>query len=278
MEIIKKDQVTKESFYLQQKAELDQKVSTAKAYPRNLLKVVEEAKIIATMSEEIAKSCFYCKPVGENKEAEGCSVRLAEIIAASWGNTRGAFRQIENDGKQITVEAVFWDMEKNNESVTQAKKSIIKRTGERYSLEQQSVIASALGSIALRNAIFKVIPKSIIETVATAAKDYLIENLRNSKKKANVGDGDSFDEKVQKAIRAFAFFGISEQELLICIGKDCVENITPEDVVDLQGLYVAIKEKHFTVEEVLGYKVNLKEKGNKAKSILETIANKNKEG
>ena len=41
------------------KSEIDTQISTAKQYPRNLARVLNNIETLATMDEETAASCFY---------------------------------------------------------------------------------------------------------------------------------------------------------------------------------------------------------------------------
>src|ERR1044072_4085088 len=87
-----------------ERAQIDVQISTAHAYPRSLKKFQARAMDIATLDEETAETCIYCRPVGKEKNeagqwvekyAEGASIRLAEIVAASYGNIRVASRVVE---------------------------------------------------------------------------------------------------------------------------------------------------------------------------------------
>ena len=48
----------------QERAAIDIQVTTAKRFPRNLRRVLENSVVIATMSKETAETCRYAKPVG----------------------------------------------------------------------------------------------------------------------------------------------------------------------------------------------------------------------
>ncbi len=90
------------------RAEVDIQISTAKQYPREVSRVLNQIKTYATMDMETAEDCFYALRRGKGSDAqviEGISVRLAEIIAGAWGNLRVQTRIIGNDGKTITAQA-----------------------------------------------------------------------------------------------------------------------------------------------------------------------------
>ena len=64
------------------RSEIDMQVATAKAYPRDVHKVINEITTYATMDQETAVDCFYKLKRGQT-EIEGLSVRLAEIFAGA---------------------------------------------------------------------------------------------------------------------------------------------------------------------------------------------------
>ncbi len=84
---------------------IDIQVSTAKAYPRNLMNVLQNIKLFATMDKDTAAECFYHVKRADG-EIEGISVRLAEIVASCWGSLKADARVIANDGKEITAQGV----------------------------------------------------------------------------------------------------------------------------------------------------------------------------
>ena len=59
-----------------QRAELENQITTAKAYPRSITHFLREAMGMVTLNEEVASSCIYALPRG-GKPIEGPSVRLA---------------------------------------------------------------------------------------------------------------------------------------------------------------------------------------------------------
>ena len=75
--------VTPDALSLITKAEIDMQISTAKAFPRSLKNFMDKATSMVTLSEEIAESCIYSLPRG-GKNREGVSVRLAEIVSATF--------------------------------------------------------------------------------------------------------------------------------------------------------------------------------------------------
>jgi hypothetical protein len=115
-----------------QKAEIDQQISTAKAYPRVISRIVGNILSLATLDEETAKECIYALPRA-NKAIKGPSIRLAEIIASQWGNCRQAARVVHVDRfeKYVEAEGVFHDLESNSAHVERVIAGDIKTLGAR---------------------------------------------------------------------------------------------------------------------------------------------------
>lgn len=99
------------------RAEVDIQIATAKQYPRDLNVTLNKIATYATMDRETAEDCFYVLRRkgnnGQDSVIEGLSVRMAEIIAGAWGNLRVQTRIIGNDGRMITAQAIYHDLETN---------------------------------------------------------------------------------------------------------------------------------------------------------------------
>lgn len=216
--------------------ELDVQITTAKAYPRNIKNCIEEANYLATLNEETAAACFYCLP-RSGKKIQGPSARLAEILAHSWGNIHAATRILGTDGKYIIAQAVAWDLEKNVRISTEVKRRITTSDGKLYNDDMQVVTGNAAASIALRNAIFKVIPKAFYEPI-----------YQNSIKVA-VGEIKSFKDKLTKVIDRLKQMGTTEERILNVVNKKSIDELLPEDLETLIGLGTALKEGTTTLEE-----------------------------
>ena len=142
------------------RAEVDIQVATAKRFPRSIKAFNRQAMEMATFNEDVAAGCIYALPRG-GKPIEGPSVRLAEIVLAAWGNVRADARVIDVGAKEITAEGMCWDLEKNIAIRVQVKRRITDKNGSRYNDDMIVVTGNAACSIALRNAVFKVIPMAL---------------------------------------------------------------------------------------------------------------------
>ncbi|MBC9913154.1 hypothetical protein [Chitinophaga varians] len=233
------EDVSPQIVYLQDKAAIDMQIATAKAYPRNIKRSLDNAIAIVTMDQETAKTCTYSVPRG-GKPITGPSVHLAKILSQVWGNLRIESKVVSIDNKQVTSEAVCFDLENNLAIKAQVKRSIMGKTG-RYSDDMITVTGNAANSIALRNAVLSVIPRAIVDKVYAAAKQAITGDVSDEAKliarRKQVVDGlkDTFS--------------VTEQEILGAIGKAAITHITSDDLVVLIGIGTAIKDGDTTIEQ-----------------------------
>jgi hypothetical protein len=224
--------------YEGEKAMIDSQIATAKAYPRNATRAIDNCIATVVRNKEIAESCIYNVPRGKGK-ISGPSVNLAKIIMQFYGNFRAAARVVEIEHKTITCEAIAFDIENNVSVKVQVKRSIMGRDG-RYNDDMIVITGNAGNAIALRNAIFAVIPKVFVDQVYMAAQKKII------------GDVSTQDKlTAQRTIAVDALktrYNVSEKEVLFAIGKASVDHITADDLVALAGIDTAIKEGDTTID------------------------------
>lgn len=246
------------------RAEVDAQIATAKAYPRNLSQVLNNIETLATMDEETAAACFYMLR-RQGKLIEGPSVRMAEIIASSWGNIRVQARIIANDGKMITAQGVCHDLESNYAVSAEVKRRITDKSGKTYSEDMQVVTGNAACSIAMRNALFKVVPSALIKKVITKAK------------KVSLGEATSLEESRMKMLEYFQKIGVDQQHLFDYLSVSKIEEINTDMVVELRGLATAIKEGQTSVQETFFPKPGTVETKEEVKPADDLFAEDNKD-
>lgn len=218
------------------RAEVDIQISTAKRYPRSLRAFKLQAMEMATFDEETAAGCFYSLPRG-GKPIEGPSARLAEIVLSAWGNVRSEARVVGADAKEVTAEAMTWDLEKNVAVRVQVKRRITDKYGKRFSDDMVVVTGNAACSIALRNSVFKVIPMVYTKSVYEAARQVAI------------GDIKTLAAKRSEMVAYFGKMGVADTRVFLAVGKSNIEEIGLEQLASLKGLATAIKDGDTNVDE-----------------------------
>lgn len=216
------------SLALLTKAEIDQQIATAHAFPRSLAKFQAEALSMATLDTETAESCFYILPRGDG--IEGPSVRLAEIVGCAWGNLRYGARVIEVGQQFVTAEGVCHDLQRNVAASVSVRRRITTKDGKRFSEDMITVTCNAACSIALRNAIFKVVPFAYVKPIYEKARQVA------------AGDADTLDAKRTKWLAYFAKQGITEQRVLWAFNRPSVADLDQGDILKMIGMTTAAKE------------------------------------
>lgn len=237
-EIVKVEQDAEQTaYYLQTKAEIDTQIATAKAFPRSETMFLERAISRATLNEEIAQSCIYALPRG-GKPIEGPSVRLAEIIVASYGNLRASARVVENDGKMVTSQGVCHDLENNTAVSIDVKRRITDKHGKTFNEDMQVVTGNASNAIAFRNAVFKVIPMAYTNMIFEKVKEVAR------------GTAKTLTERRNKAVEWFNEQGVKNDQLCESLGIKKIEDIDLDKLMVLSGMKSALKNGESTIKEM----------------------------
>lgn len=229
--------VSQDALSLITKAEIDVQISTAKAYPRSLKMFLDKAMSMATISEEIAASCSYSVP-RSGKSLDGKSVRLAEIICASYGNIRSGARVIANDGKTITAQGICHDLETNNSVTVEVKRKITDKNGKTFSEDMQVVTGNAACAIAYRNAIFKVVPSALSDEVYDRAREVAR------------GTAETLVVRRNKAIEYFKSLNVKEKQICEVLEVKKIEDIDLDKLATLTGFRAAIKNGETTIQDI----------------------------
>ena len=221
------------------RAEVDQQISTAHAYPRNIVRVTRNIMSLATLDEEAAKECIYALPRG-GKPITGASIRLAEIIASQWGNCRSGARVVDvnRHEKYLEAEGVFHDLETNTATTKRVKRRIVDSRGRLFNDDMIIMTGNAASSIALRNAILGGVPRAVWRKAEESARAVL------------AGDIKTLTERRAEAMKAFAAFGVKPEQIFHALDVQGLEEITLEHMPTLLGMHASLKSGEATVEEM----------------------------
>ena len=223
------------------RAEIDQQISTARAYPRSYKSVATRIMSLATLDEESAEECLYALPRG-GKPIKGPSIRFAEILKQSFGNCRSAARVVHVDRIEMYVEAegIFHDLETNSATSSRVRRRISDKRGRLFNDDMIIVTGNAACSIAQRNAILAGVPKPLWRKAYDAVQS------------AIAGDITTLSENRGKAIKAFALYGVTPELVFKALGVVGEEDITVDHITVLRGMFATLKNGEATVEEMFG--------------------------
>lgn len=221
--------------------EIDVQIATARKFPRSPTKSKQKMITYACMDKETAGACsYYLERKGKDGKKvviEGPSIRLAEIAMQCWGNLRAGGRVVGEERGFIIAEGVCHDLESNVACRLEVPRRITYSDGRRYKDDMIGVTGAAAASIALRNAICRMVPKAVIEDVRQRARAVAY------------GDQKTLLQSRQNAIAYFAKLGVTPEHILTKLGRAAVEDIDLDDIYKLGGIKQSIIDNMTTVEQ-----------------------------
>lgn len=218
------------------KSEVEAQLDAAHKYPRSIKRFLAEAITIATHTQEIAEACIYSLPRG-GKMITGPSVRLAEIAASAYGNLHFGARIVDEQEKKIVAQGAAWDLEKNNRATIEVSRRITNKNGRRYDDDMVTMTGNAAASIALRNAIFRVIPKAYVESIYRRVQQVAI------------GKAETLVARRNEVVARLGKLGVTQDRVFARLEVRGLEDIGLEHLETLIGLGTAIKNGDIPLDE-----------------------------
>jgi hypothetical protein len=221
-------------------AEAQGQLIMAKRFPRNALAAYEELKEACAILA-FANVAFYTVPQGGSK-VTGLSIRFAEEIARVYGNFEYGHRELSRvdagpgpkDFGRSEVEIYAWDKQTNNRQIRQLTivHCLDTKDGPRK-LRDQKDIDNRIANVAskqMRGRILAMMPKWMIESAT--------EELKKTIAGTNT---EPLSARARKMVGAFNAFGVSVDHLEKYLGHS-LDNILLDELINLQGVYAALKE------------------------------------
>lgn len=226
-------------------AELSSQLKTqmlaAYSHPRNEALAVEKAKELACEKQDLALGCFYSLPRA-GKRIQGPSVRLAEIMAYTWGNLHVAARIVDVTEVDVVAQAVCVDLQNNFTVSNETRRRITDKNGKRYNDDMIVTTANAARSLAFRDAVFRVIPKAYVERVLEAAREVAFEGAKDLSQRREV------------CIKFWEKQGVTKKQVLDHLGYSKLEEVTVDDLDYLVGIANGIKARDYDAADVFSNK------------------------
>lgn len=208
-------------------------VDVAKRHPRSVAHFQGQLESLACKTQGIAQSCFYMLPGrgGSNKPISGPSIRMAEIMAASWGNLQVSTMLVDIGDTMVTVRATVWDMQSNVACSEEYIAPIVGKNNRRYSNDMIGTTIRAAMKKALRNAIFTVVPKAYYEAIKEKIQLTAIGQIKD------------LGATVRAALKWWLDnHKITEQQILRTLRRENIDQIDASDILALRGFTTAVKE------------------------------------
>ena len=243
-----------------------QKVEGGKLSSVALMRPRDEAAILrASLSElemvpEDASKAWYALPMKSHKDGcdkrrscscpgkdiEGLSIRSAYSLARRWGNSENDVEiESETDDGWI-IAGVFLDAESNVRFRRPFRISkFAKRKGQIVRLSDRDLDAAFQSGIskAARNAIFAGLPEYLKAAYWRKAREVDVAHFRKTS-----GGGGKLGEKIAAQ---FLAFGVEREKLTGYLGHG-LEALSDEEVADLRGIYLALKEGERDAAAIFG--------------------------
>jgi hypothetical protein len=216
-------------------SEIDMQIATAHRFPRSVVQFQKDAVELATLDEQTALECMYALPRA-GKNIEGPSVRMAEIVMSCWGNCRAGARIIGEDEKFVVAQGFFFDLQRNAATSYEVRRRITDKNNKRFNDDMIVVTSNAACSIAIRNAVFRGVPKAIWNKVYQAAR------------KTAIGDIKTLAAKRHETVGALVKMGATEAAIFAVLGVEGMGDIGLDDLAVLRGAFSAIQQGETTVE------------------------------
>ena len=210
-------------------AEAQGQLTLAKRFPRELNGAHAEL-MTACKSKAFAEVAFYSVP----NRGSGPSIRLAEEIARVYGNFQYGHRELSREEGKSEIEVFAWDMEKNNRSIRQITVMHITDTKQGPKiLKDQADIDNKIANVAskqVRGRILALMPKWLVQDAVVECRKTLAGN-----------NTEPLETRIRRMIQAFGGLGVTVKVIEAWLGRPTSE-LTPDELIDLQGMYNAIKE------------------------------------
>ena len=217
--------------------ELASQVAVAKRFPRSIAKFKAKLNEMVGLNKEVAESSYYLVPRA-GKRLTGPSIRMAEMAVSAFGNCRVAGRILSTDHDSVTLEGVAIDMENNTAWYVQTVRRLLDSKGKRYSDDMVITTTNAGISIAVRNAALRMIPRALIDSALTTARQVVAGNIKD------------FSAARKETLKACEAVGISKERVFGFLDVGGEEDITVNHLLDLKGAMNAIQDGQATVTEV----------------------------
>lgn len=233
----------------------------AKKFPRD--ETAAFARIDKACSRKaLAEQAMYAYPRG-NTLVTGPTIRIAEVLAQSWGNIDFGIIELEHNHGRSTMMAYAWDLETNTRQTKVFNVDHIRHTKtSSYPLTDPRDIyemTANQGSRRMRACILGIIPGDFVDAAMAKCE----KTLRGD-------NSEMLSDRVRKMVAAFGEFNVSQEMIEKRLGHR-IEAVIETELVLLRKLYLSIKDNMANVHDLFPL-IESESNGDKSKS--ENLAEK----
>jgi hypothetical protein len=214
-------------------AEVQASMAIAKRFPRD--EMAAYTRIInACKRPSLAEHSTYAYPRG-GQTVTGPSIRLAEVLANSWGNVDYGYREVGSGPGYTDVEAFAFDKESNSRSCrtfrVQHKRSAKGRLVDLTDPRDVYELVANQASRRIRACILQIIPGDVTEEALKACETTIKKS----------GGNVPLADRVRKMAVAFQEMGVKTEMLEARLGHKLDATIEQE-LIQLRRIYTSIND------------------------------------
>lgn len=215
-------------------ADTQARMAIAKRFPRQIIPAYNKIMEHCSRFGLASKSQYKYQKGGT--AIVGPSIRLAEMLAQTWGNIDFGWVELSRNAKSSSVMAYCQDLETNtvHRKIFDVEHCYFTKTsGKKYVTDPREVYEIVANNAArrLRSCIIACIPIDILEDAIMKCN----ETIKAADAKLPLVD------RIRKMVRVFAEIGYSQDVLEAAIGKPA-ENFTPDDIKTCGQYWTALSE------------------------------------
>ena len=220
-------------------AEAQGRLLIAKRFPRDEAAAFARA-MDACRRPSLAEVANYRFPRG-GQQVEGPSIRLAEELARCWSNIAYGIRELSRKEGESEMEAFAWDMQTNvlSTQTFTARHLRDKRGGPEALRDERDIyeLTANLAARRLRARILAVLPPDLVDAAVAQCR----ETMKN-------GSDKPLADRIREMTQAFTKLGVTAEMLSARLGRS-LDSATPDDLVDLRGIYQGIRDGASSVRD-----------------------------
>lgn len=220
--------------------EIKAELQMAKMFPRNELEMSQKLSV-ACQRFSLASVAMYSYPRA-GTTVTGPSIRLAETLARLYGNITYGFKELESSGGKSIIQVMCWDKETNVRAVREfvIEHKVRTKQGDKILVDPRDIYehVASQAQRKVRAVILEVIPAEFVEDAVEMCKQTL---------KKGMSEGPLID-RIKKMVVAFSSLGVTEEMMAKKLNHD-VDVCTLEEVIELQKIYISIKDKAIKRED-----------------------------
>ncbi len=221
--------------------EVQASLMIAKSFPRDEVNAFNKI-MTACERSKLADDAMYAYPRG-SEIVTGPSIRLAEVIAQSWGNIQFGIRELSQENGFSEMEAFAWDVETNTRVVKAFRVPHIrysKKYGNKSLTDPRDIyeMTANQGARRLRACILGVIPGDVTDAAVKKCE----ETLSSAHK-------EPLKDRIRQMVSLFSSkFQITQEMIEIRLGHK-IEVTSEKEMVTLRKIFKSLDDNMASREE-----------------------------